>query len=111
MAPQRRRPGLPATDPDVKVARRLFFVGFLALPWLWGVSAAYYWPKARQRGSNSELWKYVRNSLIGFVVSFAIFATWASVLKCGHSVIAVQPATVSAYVTASVAIVATAAAG
>ena len=61
---------------DLKVARRMFYGGFLGLPWLWFVSWAHFRHVAKQPNADPQLQKYVIRSLVGAIVGAVLFIAW-----------------------------------
>mmetsp|Transcript_2740 Transcript_2740/g.4185 ORF Transcript_2740/g.4185 Transcript_2740/m.4185 type:complete len:103 (+) Transcript_2740:202-510(+) len=65
-----------ARNESVDAAKKFFFGGFFALPWLWLVSIMYFW-----RSEDLTVRKYVRWSLYGFLVYTMGFVIWIVVFR------------------------------
>jgi len=74
---------LGGTDPRATnvglsmVAKRMFLGGFFLLPWLWLVNWIYLRNYIKRAACPSEVRYYVRGSLLGFLISLALVASWA----------------------------------
>ena len=56
-------------ENDKKLAKRMFLIGLLGLPWLWTVNAIYF--NTKEGGLRSaEAIRWVRRSTIGAAISF-----------------------------------------
>eukprot|EP01102_Stenamoeba_stenopodia_P017007 TRINITY_DN6032_c0_g1_i3.p1 TRINITY_DN6032_c0_g1~~TRINITY_DN6032_c0_g1_i3.p1 ORF type:complete len:108 (-),score=13.04 TRINITY_DN6032_c0_g1_i3:186-509(-) len=71
----------PRSSPEgmLRVSRRMYLAGFFFLPWVWLIHYFYLKDHLKSPRTPPEVKIYVRNSLIGFFVTTAIFAIWLSV--------------------------------
>jgi len=69
---------------DADVARKMFFGGCLALPWLWAVNC-YYFRQHIFSGpqSNPSIQKWVRKSFIGCIIMTLALMTWVIIFQTG----------------------------
>uniref|UniRef100_A0A6U1LMJ5 Gamma-secretase subunit PEN-2 n=1 Tax=Fibrocapsa japonica TaxID=94617 RepID=A0A6U1LMJ5_9STRA len=65
-----------AQKQDVDNARKMFYGGFLLLPWLWVVSAWYHYPQVKQRRCHPDLRKWVLGSITCACVAGILVITW-----------------------------------
>jgi presenilin enhancer 2 len=61
---------------DLRVARRMFYGGFAALPWLWFVAWVHFRKPARQPGADPQLKKYADRSLVGAICGGVALVAW-----------------------------------
>ena len=71
----------PAEPLDLVVARRMFYGGFAALPFLWLVSWWHYRKVAKQPDAHPMLAVYVNRSLIGAVCGFVALLAWITYVQ------------------------------
>mmetsp|Transcript_31345 Transcript_31345/g.81890 ORF Transcript_31345/g.81890 Transcript_31345/m.81890 type:complete len:122 (-) Transcript_31345:258-623(-) len=84
---------------DLRVARRMFYGGFAALPFLWFVVWVHYRKTAEQPSADPRLATYVRSSLIGAISGgiavlawvIAVQISWQSWGEFGRSIMLVIP--------------------
>lgn len=75
-----------ASQLDLRVARRMFYGGFLGLPWLWFVVWAHYRRVSKQPHADPRLATYVARSLVGAICGGVLLLLWiAAVQLSWHS--------------------------
>lgn len=72
-----------AKDPDIDVARRIFFGGLLALPWLWIVSLWYFRRRWADPAAPPELKAWLTRSAIGAAALTVVFLAWLVTFQLG----------------------------
>ena len=70
-----------ASALEVKVARRMFWWGFAALPGLWLLVWVHFRAAAKQPHSDPRLRVYVHRSLVGAACSGALLACWVALVQ------------------------------
>lgn len=63
-------------DEQLGVAKKMYFGGFLLLPWLWFVNYLYFKDVVKAPHANQQLKTIVRRSLIGAVVFAVALIVW-----------------------------------
>lgn len=66
---------------DLKVARRLFYGGFAALPWLWFVNWVHFRAISKTHKADPELRVYVQRSLVGAICGGILFVAWVAYVQ------------------------------
>ncbi|KAJ4459221.1 hypothetical protein PAPYR_4746 [Paratrimastix pyriformis] len=64
---------LETPEKRLQIARRLWFLGFLLLPWCWLLNVVLFWKEAK---TVPEMKKHVRRSLIGFIIVTILSLAW-----------------------------------
>eukprot|EP00239_Pterosperma_sp_CCMP1384_P002676 CAMPEP_0197858070 /NCGR_PEP_ID=MMETSP1438-20131217/31607_1 /TAXON_ID=1461541 /ORGANISM="Pterosperma sp., Strain CCMP1384" /LENGTH=119 /DNA_ID=CAMNT_0043474117 /DNA_START=376 /DNA_END=735 /DNA_ORIENTATION=+ len=62
-------------DKARTLAKKMFFIGFAALPWLWFVNAWYFWPQLKLQ-QDPVVTLYVKRSAAGFVLFTLLLLPW-----------------------------------
>eukprot|EP00270_Netrium_digitus_P008176 TRINITY_DN2423_c1_g1_i1.p2 TRINITY_DN2423_c1_g1~~TRINITY_DN2423_c1_g1_i1.p2 ORF type:complete len:122 (+),score=31.22 TRINITY_DN2423_c1_g1_i1:20-385(+) len=65
-----------------RLARKFFFGGFAALPFLWFVNCYFFWPVLRHNG-DPVIKTYVERSLVLCLISFALLLSWSLSFSIG----------------------------
>lgn len=68
-----------ASDDDVSAARKMFYAGFAFLPFVWFLNWIQFRKLANTPSAPDNFKFYIRGSLIGWIISFAMWGIWLAV--------------------------------
>ncbi|EGC31256.1 hypothetical protein DICPUDRAFT_40183 [Dictyostelium purpureum] len=61
----------------INIAKKLWFIGFFFLPWVWLINILYFVP--HRNNLNDKVKWYLKFSLIGFFAYSTIFMAWMGI--------------------------------
>ncbi|EGG14582.1 gamma-secretase subunit [Cavenderia fasciculata] len=64
-------------DKMRNIAKKLWIIGFFFLPWVWLINILFFFPHRKQL--STDVFWYLKYSLIGFFVYSTIFMTWMGI--------------------------------
>jgi len=66
-------------EKALNIARKMFFGGFLFLPWLWLCNYFYFREYLNKPNISSQVRFYAKGSLVGFAVMTSVLIVWFTV--------------------------------
>mmetsp|Transcript_2887 Transcript_2887/g.3048 ORF Transcript_2887/g.3048 Transcript_2887/m.3048 type:complete len:98 (-) Transcript_2887:308-601(-) len=69
------------SDPNMVIARQMFFIGCLGLPWLWLVNVIYFTPLLYNGEASAGLRLWYFRSLTGAAIAFTALFVWITILQ------------------------------
>ena len=65
-----------ATEADARNCKRMYYLGFAFLPFLWLVNYIYYKHTLPLANTPSNMKSHIRYSLAGFIISLILWTLW-----------------------------------